>query len=145
MISITRDKYDIPEIDYSLFEEGDQEALDCAKKNITDFLNGPYILTDFEDHNERRDWCSQLGIVGYMKINTLRTPFIGSAINSVRLFRRYFIGEDPEFYRLADAVIEQLEPLREEYDKLDNNEKVEFVSGVKVRIFPVLEYLRAER
>jgi len=104
------EEWDLPsldEIDYSLWEKG-KGVKRLVLERLYRFLNGPYIEDNFKDHEERREWRSEMEgkypwFYGYYAGNALRVNMMAQVAQSaMRLLRIGYKGQrEEEFEALA--------------------------------------------
>lgn len=141
------EEWDIPEIDYSLFKKENREIQREAIKRLKDYLNGPYIVDDFADHGQRRDWKGQLketytGFYDYYKNNAIKINSVHAVRSAMNILRDDYKDENPqEFQMLTEKVINMTFINFEQYDSKSNQEKIEFAKQVKAEVYKVLKFL----
>lgn len=144
---IPGENWEFHDIDYSSFEVDDYFL-----EILQDFLKGPYIVDDFDNHRERMKWRKEMEskykeFADYYRTNSLKyqsvikiTDSDGSVLNY--LFKEPYTGEEKENMESLKNKITDLYISLNEYDALGSIEKkIEYVKTLKERAYEFLEFL----
>ena len=145
------EEWDMPKIDYPLFKVEEREFIGEVIDRLGIFLNGPYIVDDFGNHSERREWAKQLeskydGFYDYYRSNALKLNSTVQVIQSVmNHLEQYYTGRNSEkFQRATEDVRKAAWIHSSDYDLKSVQEKIEFVKQVKGKVYEVLKSLSVQ-
>lgn len=143
---------ELPEIDYSIFHEGDRLKAEARLKTIMWALSCPYIIDNFEDHYDRTIWKTNLSIISreldeYLNANSLRRNSLGSGIiASMSKLAELYKAKNPDD---AAAIFGDFFAIRDkikaaDYDHLSTDKKLPLVKELKQVVFATLKLLAAK-
>lgn len=145
--AIHKDEWDIPEIDYSNWAMGDSKYAQGSSDILKRYLGMPYIEDDFDNHELRREWRTELEhkyswFKDYYEANSIRSAKLGAvSITLEALEDDYiYIGNNPEeFYK----AIKQARELCKTIKKQDSTtpDRIKQIKELKKSVYNVLEVL----
>jgi hypothetical protein len=137
------------EINFGYFGEA-AEMVEEVLSVVNDWMASPYIVDDFVNHSERREWRDALEkdngrkVGQYLEQNVLRKNRFNGLINSAFLIKSAYPGSNKEVIGLMTDIENQGVFVRKEYDALTVQEKIDYVVGIKQRVHNLLSTLEVE-
>jgi hypothetical protein len=139
----------IPAVDLSLWFIRGRNASRRYLSSLANYLNSGYVEDDFTDHEERREWRSQMQkkypeFHDFYSRNPLRNNRINIAVESARMLNRDYVGTDKGGVL---TLSEQIAGFKtgEDYHQLPLEDKKSHVFGLKMSIFYFLGFLSEQR
>lgn len=157
--------WNIPDIDYSCFDDSAPIKPQDVVAILVDYLNKYCIEDDFKDHNERIEWewrkneeyreqegvrPGQKGYINkmasFINSNALGLNAIANVVSNIEMLILCYRGTNPDFKSSGEEIIrrtrelwETVEPRKLKYDLLMNGQKVNYVKGLKQDIYALLK------
>jgi hypothetical protein len=143
----------VPEVDESFFRNDVDWMLDLCKR----FLGMPYVIDNFEDHeNERKPWSHAMykahgrkfwdyAVVGNALKRGSFVQLIGGPTSIVDMLAEQYCGPDKEEFEALVESVKQKHLSLAEYDFLPNSVKALHVRHVKKHIYGILKFCEKQK
>lgn len=141
----------IPGCNYSNFAPEHEDSATFTNQTLREFLWLPYVVDDFENHEERRRWRLSRRVEGLdvvdVGVNALRLNSLIGVNYAVQLIDRLYAGPNGDEVSGAIAMVNAHTPVysgcpaTRPYDKLDTSDKICFVKEMKSDVFELLKAL----
>jgi len=138
------EKWELPEIDHSIFGPNNRESRNVNIGALEEYLNSPCIEDNFNYHGDRRNWRDQMKanyhwFTDIYSNNALRVNRISVAISVFQVINLYYSGTMPD--ELAELTRPIYNILKEPYDSKTAQEKIEHIKYFKNLIYNAVVFL----
>jgi hypothetical protein len=158
------EEWEIPEVDYTLFDEEEIEYVKGAIGNVMNILSRDYVIDIFVCHNYRREWLHDfkdkhgISTDQYEQIHqsALRINIIGSLFNTLRLIKESYTGSNPDkINELVNDVLDRQHIINvlgfnesgyseRVLDQLEPMEKYHYAKDLKQKSFKFLQAISVQ-
>lgn len=138
-----------PDVDLSLWKEGERKYVQKALNRLASFLQRPMIEDDFKYHPDRIDWKNELlkrghDLLDYYQNNSLRINYISSLQQTEYYLIDSYLGTNKsKLSRLARYVSRM--SLEGGYVSWTIKRKKKFVTKLKDKILELLIFLLEQK
>lgn len=146
------EKWDLPNIDYSLWSKKRREHKKRNIRQLEDFLQQPYIVDDFgNNHIARRTWRKLLELKyswfsDYYEKNALKWGSTQLVFLVMETLPSSYLGQDLEQLKsLTENVMGMVENKEKEYSLKSNQEKMDYMKQIKKEAYGILKFLSQEK
>ena len=145
------ERWDFPDIDYSNFEVVHRGAIESLMTNMRKALSAPYIIDDFQDHEERRVWRKDKEqthgkpAVAYLANNSLRRNVIFRIMSTLAVLKERYSGKDSDEFKASTRnTLRQYNYALRFYDQKTPEQKIDLVKALKRDTYAILQKLSKE-
>ena len=142
------EQWDFPDVDYSKFGDVPQKRLEPLIKSLEKNLSAPYIIDDFQDHKERREWKDYIrqkhggSAAACLEHNSLRRNIVWQMMSVIAVLNEKYSGKDSrEFKAFTRRTIRGYYGNIRFYDRKTPEQKIELIKSLKKDIYAVLQKL----